>query len=208
MLKTQDTKGESHMVVNYNSGNGFGEVQLTFNDGPHTALTPRLLDILKQENMKAVFFVLGSNITIDKNIKIVKRAFEEGHIIGNHTYFHRNLKRLSDYEIRSEIFYTEKLIKDFLSTPTLFRPPFGAADLRVNQIIWDSGYVTLPWSVDSMDWKDSGKSWVENVTHHINAREDSIVLMHDTYEQTVEQLPELINAIKNKKMQSELVNNI
>ncbi|NWF90751.1 MAG: polysaccharide deacetylase family protein [Ignavibacteriaceae bacterium] len=185
------------MNIKYDTENGLREVMLTFNDGPHSVLTPKLLDILKSENIKAMFFVLGINAAADKNIKIVKRAYEEGHIIGNHTYFHRNLKKLSENEIRAEILYTEKLIKSFLTVPKLFRPPFGATNVSVNQILWEFGYENVPSSVDSLDWKDMNGRWVEHTLNQINAREDSVVLMHDTYESTINHLPELILPIKN-----------
>ena len=193
------------MNIKYDSDNGLREVMLTFNDGPHHTLTPRLLDILKSENIKAMFFVLGLNVAADKHIKIVKRAYEEGHIIGSHSYFHRNLKLLSEYDVRAEPLYTEKLIKDFISTPKLFRPPFGATNLKLNQLIWEFGYTIMPWSVDALDWRDKSNKWVENTIQQINKRDDSIVLLHDTYEPTITHLPELINAIKTKKIESEVV---
>lgn len=193
------------MNIRYSSENGLREVTLTFNDGPHHTLTPRLLDILKSENIKAMFFVLGLNAAADKNIKIVKRAYEEGHIIGSHSYFHRNLKQLSEYDMRAELLYSEKLIKDFLSEPKLFRPPFGATNLRLNQLIWELGYTIMPWSVDSLDWRDKSSKWVENTIPQINKRDDSIVLLHDTYESTINHLPELINAIKIRQAENEVV---
>jgi peptidoglycan/xylan/chitin deacetylase (PgdA/CDA1 family) len=194
------------MNIKYDSDNGLREVMLTFNDGPHHKLTLRLLDILKSEDIKAMFFVLGLNVAADKHIKIVKRAYEEGHIIGSHSYFHRNLKLLSEYDVRAELLYTEKLIKEFLSTPKLFRPPFGATNQRVNQLIWEFGYTIMPWSVDALDWKDRSIKWVENTIQQINKRDDSIVLLHDTYESTINHLPELINAIKIENVENEVVN--
>lgn len=192
------------MNIIYDSIKGGSELTLTFNDGPHAVLTPQLLELLKQENIKAMFFVLGANAAKNNNIKIIKRAFEEGHIIGSHSYFHRNLKHLSDYEIRSEILFTEKLIKDFMTSPKLFRPPYGATNLKVNQIIWELGYVSVPWNIDSLDWKEKSAAWVENTISQISLREESVVLLHDTYNTTIDNMPELIKAIKHKKMHKEL----
>ena len=193
------------MNIKYNSVSGVNEVMLTFNSGPHTTLTPRLLDILKHENIKAMFFVLGLNVAANKNIDIVKRTFDEGHTIGNNTYFHRNLRDLSDFEIISEILNTEEFIKDYLTTPKLLRPPFGATNLRVNKIVQDLGYVIVPWNVDSLDWKNAGNNWVENSVKEIYARKESIVLMHDIYESTINNLSDFIKSIKNKKGQYEFV---
>jgi peptidoglycan/xylan/chitin deacetylase (PgdA/CDA1 family) len=193
------------MNIKYNSVTGLNEVMLTFNDGPHSTLTPRLLDLLKQENIKAMFFVLGINVAANNNIEIVKRAFEEGHIIGNHTYFHRNLRSLSDFEIKSEILNTEEFIKEFMITPKPFSPPYGATNSRINKIVWELGYENVLWNVDTLDWKDKSIKWVENVIPQMNAREYNVVLMHDTYESTINNVSELIKAIKNTKGQCEFI---
>ena len=192
-------KNERHfMNIKYDSVNGINEVMLTFDDGPHATLTPKLLDLLKQENIRAMFFVLGVNVAADNNLEIVKRAFEEGHIIGNHTYFHRNLRSLTDFEIKSEILNTEEFIKEYMPTPKPFRPPYGATNSRVNTIVKELGYVNALWNVDTLDWKDKSIKWVENSIPQINAREYNVVLMHDTYETTINNVSELIKAIKNK----------
>lgn len=149
--------------------------------------------------------MLGVNVAANNNIEIVKRAFEEGHIISNHTYFHRNLRSLSDYEIRSEILNTEKLIKGYLTTPELLRPPYGATNLSVNKMIRELGYVNVLWNIVTLDWKDKSIKWVENSIPQICAREDSIVLMHDIHKSTINNVPELINAIKDKKERYEFI---
>lgn len=193
------------MNIKYDSVTGLSEVMLTFNDGPHSTLTPILLDLLKGENIKAMFFVLGINVAANKNIEIVKRAFEEGHIIGNHTYFHRNLRSLSDFEIRTEILNTEEFIKDYMKTPKPFRPPYGVTNSRVNKIVLELGYANVLWNVDTLDWKDKSIKWVENAIPQIYAREYNVVLMHDTYESTINNVSELIKAIKRKNEQYEFI---
>ncbi|OGU40208.1 MAG: hypothetical protein A2315_17260 [Ignavibacteria bacterium RIFOXYB2_FULL_35_12] len=193
------------MNIKYDSLIGLSEVMLTFNDGPHSTLTPRLLDLLKEENIKAMFFVLGINVAANNNIKIVKRAFEEGHIIGNHTYFHRNLRSLSDFEIQTEILNTEGFIKDYMKTPKPFRPPYGATNSRINRIVRELGYVNVLWNVDTLDWKDKSIKWVKSAIPQIYAREYNVVLMHDTYESTINNVLELIKAIKGKKERYEFI---
>jgi peptidoglycan-N-acetylglucosamine deacetylase len=193
------------MNIKYDSVNGVIEVMLTFNDGPHATLTPKLLDLLKQENIKVMFFVLGVNVAAEKNIEIVKRAYEEGHIIGNHTYFHRNLRSLSDFEIKSEILNTEEFIKDFMTSPKFFRPPYGITNFKIDKILKDLGYVTVMCNVDAVDWKYNDNTWVENTLAQINTRQYSVVQLHDTFESTIKYLPELIKSIKSKKGQQEFI---
>ena len=191
------------MAIKYGSAKGKSEIVLTFDDGPHPILTPKLLDILKIENIKAIFFVLGENVAAGKNIDIVKRAYDEGHIIGNHTYSHKNLRTLSESEIRNEIVKTEELIRDFLTVPKLLRPPFGSTNQTVNKIIQELGYTSVLWNVDTLDWQKKSIKWVEDSIEHITLREDSIVLMHDIHKTTVNNVIELVKSIKDKKKQFE-----
>src|SRR3972149_9570857 len=109
------------MNMKYNSVNG---VLLLFDDELHSILTLRLLDLLTQKNIKAMFFVLGVNMAANKNIEIINRSYEENHIIGNYTYFHRNLRSFFDFEIKSEILNTEEFVKEFMTIPKPFRPPY------------------------------------------------------------------------------------
>ena len=193
------------MNIKYNSVTGVTEVMLTFDDGPHSKLTPKLLDLLKQEKIKAMFFVLGINVASNNNIEIVKRAYEEGHIIGNHTYFHRNLRSLTDFEIKSEILNTEEFIKEFMPIPKPFRSPYGATNSRINKIVQDLGYVNVLWNVDTLDWKEKGTNWVENIISQIDDREYNVVLMHDAYESTINNVSELIKAVKSNKERYEFI---
>lgn len=193
------------MAIKYGTAKGKSEIVLTFDDGPHPILTPKLLDILKEQNIKAIFFVLGENAAAGNNIEIVRRAYEEGHIIGNHTYSHKNLRTLSETEIRDEILKTEKLIKDFLTVPKLLRPPFGSTSLLVNRIIQDLGYTNVLWNVDTLDWKNRSIKWVEDTISQVTIREDSIILMHDIHKTTVNNVGELVKSLKDTKKQIEFI---
>lgn len=193
------------MAIKYGTAKGKSEIVLTFDDGPHPILTSKLLDILKEENIKAIFFVLGENVAAGNNIEIVRRAYEEGHIIGNHTYSHKNLRTLSEKEIQNEILKTEELIKDFLTVPKLLRPPFGSTNLLVNRIIQELGYTNVLWNVDTLDWKNRSIKWVEDTISQVTMREDSIILMHDIHKTTVNNLGELVKSLKNTKKQIEFI---
>ncbi len=156
------------------------------------------LTFLKRENIKALFFVLGQKIENSKNMDIVKRAFDEGHNIGNHTYSHPNLRKLIDEDIKSEIMRTEELLKDYLTIPKLFRPSYGSSNLRVNKIIHDLGYTNVLWNVDTLDWKNRSIQWVNDALDQVNSREDSLVLMHDIHKSTVDNVSNLIASIQDE----------
>src|SRR5207253_4792106 len=97
-------------------------IALTFDDGPHEKLTPRLLDLLAQHHIHATFFVIGENAA--QYPEILQRAVREGHEIGNHTWSHPNLAKMSEENVRSQINRTEETITNTIgSRPTLFRPP-------------------------------------------------------------------------------------
>ncbi|MFZ1288521.1 MAG: polysaccharide deacetylase family protein [Melioribacteraceae bacterium] len=189
------------MKINYGSSKGLGEIVLSFDDGPHPINTPKLLNLLKKENIKALFFIVGQNIESGKNFDIVKRAFDEGHVIGNHTYSHKNLKKLSDVEIKSEILRAEELVGNYLTIPKLIRPPYGAADMRVNKIIHELGYFSVLWNIDTLDWKNRSINWVNDAINQVKLREDSIILMHDIHKTTVDNVSNLIAKIRDQEKQ-------
>src|SRR6202047_5526552 len=109
-------------------------IAMTFDDGPSPETTPRLLDILKQRNIKATFFMIGQNA--ERNPAIVKRILAEGHEIGNHSWPHPQLSKLSDDRVTAEITKTQAAIKDASGyAPTLLRPPYGSITARQKQRI-------------------------------------------------------------------------
>lgn len=164
---------------------------LTFDDGPNTTSTLRILDILKQYNIKATFFVLGTKV--EQNPAVLQRIVDEGHQVGNHSYSHPNLLKLSDEEIASQIKATNDLVKSVSNYDiTILRPPYGSYDQRVEQI----GRLRIVlWNIDSLDWKLREKNAIVN---QINAslRVHSILLMHDIYDSSADAfeaiLPSLI----------------
>src|SRR5687767_6974333 len=102
------------MRQTYGTLEGGREVLVTFDDGPHPKFTPRLLDCLKEHEVKGVFFVLGQRVAAPGGKEIVRRAFEEGHRIGNHTYSHPDLRKLDESKVREELTRTERLIAPWL----------------------------------------------------------------------------------------------
>ena len=109
-------------------------IAMTFDDGPSPDNTTRLLDILKQRNIKVTFFMIGPNVVAHP--EIARRALAEGHEIGNHSWTHPQLSKLSDLRVAEEITKTQEAIKNACGfTPTLLRPPYGAITKRQREWI-------------------------------------------------------------------------
>ncbi|WP_106768266.1 polysaccharide deacetylase family protein [Paenibacillus faecalis] len=173
-------------------------IALTFDDGPHQESTTKILDLLKKHNAKATFFVVGNRV--EKHPEIVKRQFEEGHEIGNHSYSHPSFERINGSLIATELTKTQEVIyKTIGEKPTLFRPPGGSYNESIVQFGKSSGLLMILWSwhQDTLDWKKPG---VDKIVNKVlkNAHNGDIVLMHDfvlnssqTYDALEIILPEL-----------------
>ena len=146
------------------------KIALTFDDGPHPILTPKILDILKKYNIKATFFVVGENVI--NYPEVASRILNEGHEIGNHTNSH-------DAVTRSEIETCEKIIYELTDYRTkLFRPPQGFINSYVKTTSSSLGYDIILWDIDTRDWDHASPERIyQNVTTNIGA--GSIILMHD-----------------------------
>jgi peptidoglycan-N-acetylglucosamine deacetylase len=169
-------------------------IAMTFDDGPSSANTPRLLEILKQRNIKATFFLIGQNAAA--NPDIVRRILADGHEIGNHSWTHPQLSKLSDDRVTTEINKTQDAIKDASGfTPTILRPPYGAITARQREWIENQfGLSIILWSVDPFDWKRPG---VSVITQRIldQVRPGAIILSHDIHKQTVDAMPATLDAL-------------
>jgi peptidoglycan-N-acetylglucosamine deacetylase len=172
-------------------------IAMTFDDGPSPETTPRLLDILKQRNIKATFFMIGQNA--EHNPAIVQRILAEGHEIGNHSWTHPQLSKLSDERVTEEINQTQAAIKNACGyTPVLLRPPYGAITARQKQWIEQQfGLSVIIWSVDPFDWKRPGASVIEQRIL-AGARPGAIILSHDIHKQTVDAMPATLDALAAK----------
>ena len=165
-------------------------IALTFDDGPHPVYTPKLLDGLKERNVKATFFVVGKNI--EGREDIIKRMDEEGHLIGNHTYDHVKITGLPEEEACAQITKTSELVKESTGKNTEFvRPPFGAWDKKL-----ECGFEMFPvlWSIDPLDWTTKN---VDAVVQKVlsRAEENSIILLHDYYDSSVEAALKIVDAL-------------
>ena len=153
---------------------------ITFDDGPHSVCTPKLLDGLKERGVKATFFVLGQNIQGKE--EILRRMLGEGHLIGNHTFSHRDLTALSEKEAEQEVIRAGNAIYEAAGVYTAFiRPPFGRwpenLDFRMTM-------VPVLWTLDSRDWELKDASAVAARVLE-QAEDGEVILMHDCYETSV-----------------------
>ena len=163
-------------------------VALTFDDGPG-AYTGKLLDSLAASGTKVTFFVLGQNVKIRPDI--VARAVAAGHVVANHTWDHRDMKKLSATEQATEVSSAGDAIRNATGvTTTLLRPPYGS----FNESVRGLGQAIIMWDVDTLDWKyrDSAE-----VTRRALAdvKPGSIILMHDIHATSVDAVPGLVSAL-------------
>lgn len=169
-------------------------IAITFDDGPSAVLTPRLLDILKQRNIKATFFVLGQ--LVQEHPEIIQRAVAEGHEIGNHSWDHKALNKMGEGGLQHELADTSAVISKASGNPvTLMRPPYGATNPRLNKAIEkEYGMKVVLWSVDPLDWKDRKAALVEQRILK-ETQPGAIILSHDIHPSTIEAMPATLDAL-------------
>ena len=172
-------------------------IAMTFDDGPHPKNTPRLLDMLRERNIKATFYVIGRNVDLYPNV--LRRTVSEGHEIGNHTYTHPILSKLGDSTVREELTKCRDAVARAAGVkPRTLRPPYGALLQRQREWIHNElEYPTIMWSVDPLDWKRPGTSVV---TSRIlsNTTPGAIVLAHDLHASTVDAMPATLDGLLRK----------
>jgi peptidoglycan-N-acetylglucosamine deacetylase len=191
------------------------QVAITFDDGPDAQWTPKILDILKREGVKATFFLIG--IQADKYAGITKRIYDEGHEIGNHTFTHPDISNISHSYMKLELNLTERLFASRLGIRTiLFRPPYSidqepdtADQVRPLEVTQDMGYVTIGNRIDPNDWRENPHRSAEQITEAVMKDlppcrpEDqlcgNIILLHDgggDRRETVRALPMIIDQLR------------
>jgi peptidoglycan/xylan/chitin deacetylase (PgdA/CDA1 family) len=130
-------------------------VYLTFDDGPHPATTPALLDLLDRMQTKATFFLVGSEC--EKYPHLVERIHQAGHTLGNHSYSHVWLPMLATSKLEEEIVRTNEIIEDITGTrPHVFRPPFGFMDQRAAKCLKEQDMTPVYWGIAPEDWQTPG----------------------------------------------------
>lgn len=170
-------------------------VALTFDDGP-SIYTEEILNTLKKYNSNATFFVLGNKI--DNYSNIIIKMYENGNEIGNHSYNHRWLTKLSTDEQKEQINKTQEIIKKYTGyTPIYMRPTYGSINKKLRENI---NLEVVLWSVDTRDWKYKNIDTIVN-NALTNVKDGSIILMHDTHERTSEAVKKLVPKLIEKGYQ-------
>ena len=193
LKKTKETEGEMQQKESVEES-GVKEkpsIAITFDDGPSSRYTGRLLDGLKERNVKASFFLIGENA--EENPVLVERIYKEGHLIGNHTYSHVQMTHLSEEAAVREIEKTDQVISAITGEHVAYmRPPFGAwqRELEVRMEV-----LPVLWSVDPLDWT------TENVDEIVSkvvteVEEGDIILLHDCYASSVEAALRIVDILQ------------
>ena len=179
-----------HRGLVYGGGATRKEVALTFDDGPHPEYTPTLLALLKQYDVKATFFVVGK--MAERHPELVRAEVAAGHELGNHTYHHVNLTRLSAEEVADELQACDDVLHKITGEHyTLFRPPGGDLRREVLAVAGAMGYRTVLWTANSGDYRNAGET-VEKRRVYRRLESGGIILMHDGARDTLKVLPEMI----------------
>ena len=169
-------------------------IALTFDDGPNTTTTNEVLDILEEYNAKASFFLIGDNINSESAVS-VKRAYDMGMEIDNHSKTHSNMSKMTPEEIQAEISYVDEKVTEIIGEPTkFFRPPF----IDTSDTMYDAIEIPFICGIDCQDYMPNVTA-EERAEYILNGAKDGvIVLLHDAAgnSQTVEALkiamPELV----------------
>lgn len=128
------------------------EIALTFDDGPNAEFTPRFLDLLGRYEIKAVFFLVGK--FAKEHPYVVRRILAEGHTIGNHSWAHPNLAKISAAKVRDELQSTNRILEQITGLPVaFFRPPYGSSNTEVLKIARDMGMLPVFWNAIAPDWE-------------------------------------------------------
>jgi len=170
-------------------------VALTFDDGPHPEYTGEILKILSEKNAPATFFIVGNRAELHPTL--LRRIKQANCEIGNHTYDHVDLSKICSGEFLNQMEKCNRAIYNATGEyPKIYRPPFGRISKLNEQSLSDKMSKIL-WTVDSSDWTERNKDKiVEKVVGSVKHK--SIILMHDFYSQSVEALPEIIDALRER----------
>ena len=189
------------------------KIAISFDDGPDPRWTPQILNILKQKKATATFFVIGSNA--NQYLGLLRREYDEGHEIGNHTYTHPEMGDISRGQLQLELNLTARLFASTLGVKTLlFRPPYGidhqpetADEVAALPIPQSLGYLLVGSRIDPHDWGEPGglppaetKTIVSRVLDQARDNQGNIILLHDgggDRSRTVAALPGIIDGLRN-----------
>lgn len=165
-------------------------IALTFDDGPRTSVTSRILDSLQQNGGRATFFMVGTNV--DSNAAVIRRMAEQGCEVANHTNDHKYLTKIGAEGIRSQVgSVNQKIASACGVSPVLMRPPGGYVDGASLSVLGSMGMPAIMWSIDTRDWQHrNAQRTIDTVLGQV--KDGDIILMHDIYEPTAQAAEVLI----------------
>jgi peptidoglycan/xylan/chitin deacetylase (PgdA/CDA1 family) len=171
---------------------------ITFDDGPSPVWTPRILDILQREHVRATFFVLG--FRSEKYPWLVRRIHKEGHEIGNHGYYHTYIVHQNQRWVQAEVRRADAAIEAACGVkPMYFRPPGGILNAANLQAVRKMGHPIAMWTVDTNDWKATSAASIIGTIRR-DVKPGAIILMHDGIDSssryTVKALPSVIHYLR------------
>jgi peptidoglycan/xylan/chitin deacetylase (PgdA/CDA1 family) len=175
-------------------------IYLTFDDGPTTKYTKRVLDLLDQYDAKATFFQVGENATAHPDL--ARSVIERGHALGSHTWSHRDMRKLRPSGLNRQITRTSAALQRITGRPvTCLRPPFGAVNARVRKAIRHQKLDLKLWDIDPRDWKKPGST---AIAHRVVSRADpgDVSLMHDgggNRAQSVKALERILRSLSKRR---------
>lgn len=176
-------------------------VYLTFDEGYEAGYTPQILDVLKENDVKAAFFITGHYLNTKP--ELVKRMIDEGHIVGNHTVNHPSMPDLDNDKVKEEIMKLHVTVfEKFGYEMKYLRPPKGEFSQRTLYLSKSLGYTTVMWSFAYDDW-DENKQGRENYAKEkilSNTHNGAVILLHANSKDNTNILDETIKEIKNKAM--------
>jgi peptidoglycan/xylan/chitin deacetylase (PgdA/CDA1 family) len=157
-------------------------VALTFDDGPHPEITPRLLDVLERHQAHATFFMIGE--AAQRHPDLVQRVAQAGHAVGNHTWDHPSFPLISGRERRAQLRACEKAIAPY--GQRLFRPPYGHQSVASRlDALW-LGYQVVTWNIAGYDWLDHDAKWIADWLAN-QIKPGSVILLHNVLYHTIEE---------------------
>ena len=183
----------------FNGSTHVPEIALSFDDGPNPPYTSQILNVLQSYGVPATFFVIGVRVLTYPDL--VRQEYEQGNVIGNHTWTHPQLTRLSAATVRSQLQQTSDAIQNAIGVaPTIFRPPYEEFNAAVQDIAASLGLSTVLWNVDPRDWALPGtNAIIANVLQH--AHNGAIIELHDGggyRSETVAALPTIITTLEQR----------
>jgi len=184
-----------------------GNICLTFDDGPDPIMTPKILAILNKHGIKGTFFLIGENVL--SNEELVKKISNEGHSIGNHTYYHKATFSIScKNKITEEIKKTNQLLEQITSKKIIFfRPPFGITNPNINIALKKLNLKSIGWGIRSLDTVTNDSIKLYNKVKKGIDKGESIILFHDRCESTLAILENLIIYCHEKGLKFKTITN-